>query len=73
MWLKSCQVKVDIGQDIAKYDLTNQICSWFESDQLTIFLLCCVCCGQYHPNQTPEFHWLTAWVTFRVIGLSLVC
>ena len=34
--------EADIGQDINENVLTNEICSWFETDQSQIF--CCVVC-----------------------------
>ena len=38
-----------MGQDIDENVLTNEICSWFETDQSQDFAVC-VSCGHDHPT-----------------------
>ena len=41
-WLKSHRERESIGEDIDKNVLTNEICSWFETDQPQNFALLCM-------------------------------
>ena len=63
-------VKMDIDQDIAKYNFTNQICPQFETNQSQKFAVLCVLWAL--PSQ-PKPHSLlgNAWGYISVIGLSL--
>ena len=40
-WLSSRWERADIGQDINENILTNEICSWFETDQSQKFAVLC--------------------------------
>ena len=42
IWLKYCQVKVDIGQDLTKYVLTNEKCLIWQMHQSKNFAVLCV-------------------------------
>ena len=42
MFKKCCWERADIGQDIIENILTNEICSWFETDQSQSFAVLCV-------------------------------